>query len=82
MGRECTLNGKKRTACKILVRKPSGKKQLRRRRRMWVENIKIDNIREIGWSCMDWIELAHDRDQWRAHENETSDPTKYWQFLE
>jgi hypothetical protein len=28
-------------------------------------NIKMD-LREIGWDGMDWIELAHDRDQWRA----------------
>jgi hypothetical protein len=30
-----------------------------------VENIKID-LREIGWDVMDWIDLAQDRDQWRA----------------
>jgi hypothetical protein len=30
-----------------------------------VENIKID-LREIGWDVMEWIELAQDRDQWRA----------------
>jgi hypothetical protein len=32
---------------------------------MWVDNIKID-LREIGWSGMDWIDLAHDKDQCRA----------------
>jgi hypothetical protein len=31
----------------------------------WVDNIKID-LREIGWDGMDWIDLAHDMDQWRA----------------
>jgi hypothetical protein len=31
----------------------------------WVDNIKID-LREIGWDGMDWIDLAKDRDQWRA----------------
>jgi hypothetical protein len=30
-----------------------------------VDNIKID-VREIGWDDMDWIDLAEDRDQWRA----------------
>jgi hypothetical protein len=30
-----------------------------------VENIEMD-LREIGWDGMDWIELAQDRDQWRA----------------
>jgi hypothetical protein len=33
-----------------------------------VENIKID-LREIGWDSMDWIELALDRDKWRAFVN-------------
>jgi hypothetical protein len=32
---------------------------------MWVDNIKID-LREIGWDGEDWIDLAQDRDQWRA----------------
>jgi hypothetical protein len=31
----------------------------------WVANIKM-YLREIGWDGMDWIELALDRDQWRA----------------
>jgi hypothetical protein len=30
-----------------------------------VDNIKMD-LREIGWDGMDWIDLAHDRDRWRA----------------
>jgi hypothetical protein len=30
-----------------------------------MDNIKMD-LREIGWSGMDWIELAQDRDRWRA----------------
>jgi hypothetical protein len=30
-----------------------------------VDNIKMD-VREIGWGCMDWIDLGQDRDQWRA----------------
>jgi hypothetical protein len=32
---------------------------------MWVNNIKMD-LREIGWGCMDWIDLAQDREQYRA----------------
>jgi hypothetical protein len=36
---------------------------------MWVDNIKMD-LREIGWDGMDWIDLAQDRDQWRALLNE------------
>jgi hypothetical protein len=30
-----------------------------------VDNIKMD-LREIGWDGMDWIDVAHDRDQWRV----------------
>jgi hypothetical protein len=47
------------------VGKPEGKRPLRRQRRRWVHNIKID-LREIEWNAMDWIDLAQDRDQWRA----------------
>jgi hypothetical protein len=57
--------GEKRNACRILVGKPEGKRQLGRPRRRWVNNIKI-NLREIGWEGMDWIDLAKDRDQWRS----------------
>jgi hypothetical protein len=32
---------------------------------MWEDNIKMD-LRETGWSGMEWIDLAQDRDQWRA----------------
>jgi hypothetical protein len=38
---------------------------LGRPRRRWVYNIKID-LREIGWDVIEWIDLAQDRDQWRA----------------
>jgi hypothetical protein len=55
----------KRYACMILVRKPEGKRPLRRPRRRWVDNIKM-YLREIGWGGMYWIDLAQDRDQWRA----------------
>jgi hypothetical protein len=41
------------------------KRPLGRPRRRWVDNIKMD-LREIGWEGMDWIDLAQDRDQWRA----------------
>jgi hypothetical protein len=48
-----------------LVGKPEGKRPLGRARRRWVNNIKMD-LREIGWGGMDWIDLAQDREQWRA----------------
>jgi hypothetical protein len=55
----------KRTAYRILVGKPEGKGPLGRPRRRWVVNIKMD-LREIGWDGADWMEMAQDRDQWRA----------------
>jgi hypothetical protein len=57
--------GEKRTAYRILVGKLKGKRPLGRRRRRWVNNIKMD-LRERGWDGMDWIDLAQDRDQWSA----------------
>jgi hypothetical protein len=55
----------KRNACRIFVGKPEGKRPLERPRCRWVNNIKM-NLREIRWNGMDWIDLAQDRDQWRA----------------
>jgi hypothetical protein len=55
----------KRNAYRILAVKPEGKRPLRRSRRRWAGNIKI-YLRIIGWDGMDWIDLAQDRDQWRA----------------
>jgi hypothetical protein len=57
--------GETRNAYRILVGKPEGKGSLGRPRRRLVDDIKMDLI-EIGWNGMDWIELAQDRDQWRA----------------
>jgi hypothetical protein len=57
--------GEKMNAYRILVGKTEGRSPLGRPRRRWVENIKMD-LREIVWDDMDWIELAQDRDQWRA----------------
>jgi hypothetical protein len=57
--------GEKRNAYRILVGKPEGERPLGRPRRMCVDNIKMD-LREIGWDRVDWIDMAQDRDQWRA----------------
>jgi hypothetical protein len=57
--------GEPRNPYRILVGKPEGKRPLGRPRCRWVDNIKMD-LREIRWESMDWIELAQDRDQWRA----------------
>jgi hypothetical protein len=48
-----------------LVRKPEGKRPLRRPRRRWVDNIRMDRG-EVGWGDVDWIDLAQDRNRWRA----------------
>jgi hypothetical protein len=60
--------GRKRNAYNILVGKPERKRPLGRPRRRWVDNIKMD-LREVGWDGRDWIDLAQDRDRWRAHVN-------------
>ena len=53
-----------RGAHKVLVGKPEGKRSLGRPRRRWEDNIEMD--REVGRGCGDWMELAKDRDRWRA----------------
>jgi hypothetical protein len=50
---------------RVLMEKPEGKSPLGRRRRKWVNNIKMD-LREICWGVMDWILLAQARVKWRA----------------
>jgi hypothetical protein len=47
------------------VGKPEGKTPLGRPRRRWVDNITMD-LRETGWDGVNWIDMAQDRDQWRA----------------
>jgi hypothetical protein len=48
-----------------LVGKPEGRRPLGRPRRRWEDNIRMD-LREVGCGCVDWMELVHDRDRWRA----------------
>ena len=55
-----------RNAYRVLVGKPEGKRPLGRTRRRWEGNIKMD-LREVGCDPEDWIDLAEDRDQWRAY---------------
>ena len=57
--------GHGRGVYRVLVGKPEGKRPLGRPRRRWEDNIKMD-LQEVGCGRMDWIELAQDRDRWRA----------------
>ena len=50
---------------RVLVGKSEGKIPLRRPRRRWVDNIRMD-LQEVGCGYMDWIGLAQDRDSWRT----------------
>ena len=49
----------------VLVGKPEGKGPLGRPRRRWEDNIKMD-LQKVGGGRVDWMELAQDRDRWRA----------------
>jgi hypothetical protein len=55
----------KQHAYRILVGKPDGKRPLGRLRRSWVDKYKMD-LKEIGLSGIDWIDLAQDRYNWRV----------------
>jgi len=59
--------GEGRGVHRFLVGKPEGKRQLGRPRHRWEDNIKMD-LREVGGGG-DWMELAQDRDRWRALAN-------------
>jgi hypothetical protein len=71
------------TVYRISVGKPEGKRPLGRSRRSWVDNIKMD-LRDTGWDDMDCIDLAQDRDQWRALVNTVMNLRfiKCWKFLQ
>jgi len=58
----------RRGVYRVLVWKPEGKRPLGRHRRRWEDNIKMD-LQEVECTVMDWIELAQDRDRWRARVN-------------
>jgi hypothetical protein len=59
MNRECSTNGERRNAYRILVGKPSKTKT------MWENNINMV-LRKIEWGDKDWTYLAQDMDHWRA----------------
>jgi hypothetical protein len=57
--------GERRGAYRALVGKSEGRRPLGRPRRRGEDNIKM-HLREVGWGDIDWIDLAQDRDRWRA----------------
>jgi hypothetical protein len=57
--------GQGRGVYSVLVGKPGGNRPFGRPRFRWDDNIKMD-LQEVGCGGMDWIELAQDRDKWRA----------------
>ena len=75
--------GERRGVYRVLVRNPEGKTQLEKPRHSWEDNIKM-NLQELGFGGMDWIELAQDRDSWRAFVNAVMKiraPYNAWYFL-
>jgi len=59
--------GERRGLYRVFVWKSEGKRPLRKPRLRWEDIIKVD-LQEVGCEGMDWIELAQNRDRWRAGE--------------
>jgi hypothetical protein len=57
--------GEGRGVYRVLMRKRERKRPLGRPRRRWEDNSKAD-LQDVGFGGMEWIELAQDRDKWRA----------------
>jgi hypothetical protein len=64
--------GEERNVYRVLMGKPEGKRPLGRPRHRWENGIRID-LRETGWGSVDLIQLAQDRDRWRALVNTVMD---------
>ena len=76
--------GEERVVHRVLVGKPEVKRPMGRPRRRLEDNIKMD-LQEVGGGCGDWMELAQDRDRWRALvggclKTPTKQPSPYSQF--
>jgi len=65
VGGACSTYGESRSVYRVLVGKPEGKRPLGRPTRKWEDNIRMD-LQEVGCDGMEWIDLALDRDRWRA----------------
>jgi hypothetical protein len=57
--------GEERNVYRVWMGKPEGKRPLESPRHRWEDGIRMD-LREIGWRSVEWIQLAQDRDRWRA----------------
>ena len=65
--RACSTYGAfQKCISRVLVGKPEGKRSLGRPRQRWEDNIKVD-LKGVGCDPGDWIDVAEDRDQWRAY---------------
>jgi hypothetical protein len=73
--------GEKRGVYRVLVGKSEEKRPFGRTKRRWEGNIKTDLL-EVGSGCMDWIELAQDREKWWALVNEHWGSTICGEFLD
>jgi hypothetical protein len=65
MGGACGAYGEGRGVHRVVVEKPEGKRPLLRPRHRLEDDIKMD-LQEVRGGCGDWIELAQDRERWRA----------------
>jgi hypothetical protein len=63
--RTCNTHRKGEKFYKVLVGKPEGKRPLGRPKHRCEDGIEMD-VRETGWGSVEWIQLAHDMDRWRA----------------
>jgi hypothetical protein len=62
----------KRSAYRVFVGKPEGRRQLERPRPRWEGNSKMDLL-EVGWGDTDWIDVAQDRQRWQVLVNAVMD---------
>jgi hypothetical protein len=65
MGGECSAYGGQKRRIQVLVGQPEGKRPLGKPKYRWEDNVKMD-LQEVGFGGMYWIEMAEDRDRWRA----------------
>ena len=65
MGESCSTYGERRGVYRVLVEKSGVKNTFGKPRRRWEDNIKTD-LQSVGCGSIDWIEMAQDRDRWRA----------------